>query len=69
MGTKKRKRQPRQPPLVERPPDSDQEHERGLETDSQRSGESDVERGPTSDVGGPRGIERGVGIESGEETP
>lgn len=29
--------------------------------------EIDLERGPTSDVGGPRGVERGVGVETGDE--
>ncbi len=29
--------------------------------------DSGVTPGPSSDVGGPRGIERGVGIETGEE--
>lgn len=68
-GPKKRKQQPRKPPLIPRAPAPDQERKRGFEPDSERGGESDIERGPTSDVGGPRGIERGVGIETGEETP
>jgi hypothetical protein len=64
-----------QPEVEERPrglevpeiPDPDGPREQPEIDEGRAPPDTDVERGPSSDVGGPRGIERGTGIETGEE--
>ncbi|UJR85838.1 hypothetical protein [Sandaracinus amylolyticus] len=60
---KKKRHEPELDDSVERPsPDSGRDDEPRTHV----RGEDDVEHGPSIDVGGPEGIERGVGIESEE---